>query len=93
MRLTEKEIVTIRETIRGIDQAADIYLFGSRADDRRRGGDIDLLIASDKLTADDRRKIRLQLYDRLGEQKIDIVLARNASEAFVRIAKEDGVRL
>lgn len=93
MRLTEKEITTIRETILGLDQAADIYLFGSRADDRRRGGDIDLLIASDKLTADDRRKIRLQLYARLGEQKIDIVLARNASEAFVRIAKEEGVRL
>jgi len=93
MRLTEKEIATIRETVLGIDQAADIYLFGSRADDRGRGGDIDLLIASDKLTAADRRKIRLQLYDRLGEQKIDIVLARTASEAFVRIAKQEGVRL
>lgn len=93
MRLTEKEITTIRETILDIDREADIYLFGSRVDDCRRGGDIDLLIASDKLTADDRRKIRLRLYDRLGEQKIDIILARNASEAFVRIAKEEGVRL
>ena len=93
MRLTEKEITTIRETILDIDRAADIYLFGSRADDRRSGGDIDLLIASDKLTDDDRRKIRLRLYDRLGEQKIDIVLAQNASEAFVRIAKAEGVRL
>ena len=93
MRLTQKEIAAIRETILDIDGAAEIYLFGSRADDRRRGGDIDLLIASDRMTAADRRKIRLRLYDRLGAQKIDIVLARNASEAFVRIAKEEGVRL
>ncbi len=27
MRLTEKEIATIRETVLGIDQAADIYAF------------------------------------------------------------------
>jgi len=93
MRLTEQEIATIREAVLGIDQDAGIYLFGSRVDDHGRGGDIDLLITSDKLTAADRRKIRLQLYDRLGEQKIDIVLARTASEAFVRIAKEEGVCL
>ena len=92
-RLAEKEIAVIRETVLGFDREAQIYLFGSRADDRSRGGDIDLLIASDRLTARDRRKIRLELYDRLGEQKIDIVLAQNASAAFVRLAKEEGVRL
>ncbi len=86
MRLSENEISAIKETVAGLDAAAKVILFGSRADDAKRGGDIDLLILSEKLGFKEKRKIRLELFKKLGEQKIDIVIARDTSDPFVRIA-------
>lgn len=44
MRLLEKELDIIRSVIHDIDPEGKIYLFGSRSDDQRRGGDIDLFL-------------------------------------------------
>jgi hypothetical protein len=45
MRLTELQIAAIRETAAEIfGNDAGVWLFGSRTDDQKRGGDIDLLI-------------------------------------------------
>lgn len=68
-------------------------MFGSRVDDNKKGGDIDLLIFSDILTERDKRRIRIRLYDKLGAQKIDIVIARDLSKPFVRLAYAEGVEL
>ncbi len=93
MRLKNFEIAAIKEIVLHRDPEAEIYLFGSRVDDTQRGGDIDLLIMSQSLTFLDKRKIRLALYDALGEQKIDLLLAQDDSKAFVRMALEQGVKL
>ncbi len=93
MRLTTEEISHIKSTIREFDPEARIYLFGSRVDDTKKGGDIDLLIFSETLTERDKRRIRLRLYDKLGEQKIDILIARDLSKPFVRLAYAEGVEL
>jgi predicted nucleotidyltransferase len=93
MRLSGEEIRVIKEAVHGADTEARIYLFGSRVDDAKRGGDIDLLILSDKLGSLDERKIRLNIYDHLGEQKIDIVIARDTSDTFARIALKEGTPL
>jgi predicted nucleotidyltransferase len=93
MRLSKTEIEAISQTIRCLDDQARICLFGSRADDRKRGGDIDLLILSEKLSESDRGTIRLILHEKLGEQKIDIVIARDLSDPFVRVALSEGVLL
>lgn len=42
MRLSPHELKTVRQTLLGTDPNGRIWLFGSRADDSRRGGDIDL---------------------------------------------------
>ena len=61
MRLRELEKKSIVKTIKAVDPEAKIYLFGSRVDDNRRGGDIDLLIITDKLTYDDKLAIKKQI--------------------------------
>ncbi|MBD3315309.1 MAG: nucleotidyltransferase domain-containing protein [Chitinivibrionales bacterium] len=89
MRLTEQEHTAILEVVHRFDPDAEIYLFGSRTDDARRGGDIDLLIMSNKLRID----IRVELQKRLGEQKFDIVIAKDLSKPFTRVARAQAVRL
>lgn len=93
MRLKESEISIIKEAIISLDQSAKIYLFGSRVYDDKKGGDIDLLIFSRKLTNRDKSRIRINLYDKIGEQKIDIVLAKDLRNPFVRIAIKEGILL
>lgn len=93
MRLLQTEILAISQTIRRLDDRARIYLFGSRVDDTKRGGDIDLLILSEKLSESDRGMIRLGLHERLGEQKIDLVIARDLSDPFFRVAFNEGVEI
>lgn len=42
MRLSTTEIHAVRSILGALDPAGQIYLYGSRANDARRGGDIDL---------------------------------------------------
>ena len=90
MRLSDFEISAIRKTVSERDVDARVYLFGSRVDDARRGGDIDLLIMSDLLTSNDRGAIRWRLWELIGEQKIDIIIAKDTSDPFTRIAFQQG---
>jgi len=93
MRLSRTEITAIKSTIADLDPCALVYLFGSRVDDTKRGGDIDLLIMSEKLSADHSNKIRWQLWERIGEQKIDILIAKDTTDPFVRLARTTGTEL
>ena len=93
MRLKAFEQAAILSTVKSHDNSARVYLFGSRVDDSKKGGDIDLLIMSDTLTNDDKRSIRIKLYELMGEQKIDIVLAADDSDPFVKLALGTGVQL
>ncbi len=92
MRLSDHEIKAIKESVAHFDPGALIYLFGSRADDSKRGGDIDLLILSETLTSKEKRMIKLDLYNKIGEQKIDIVISKTGVESpFVKLAINGGV--
>lgn len=93
MRIKDFEQTAILSTVKSLDQNARVYLFGSRVDDTKKGGDIDLLIMSTKLKSDDKRVIKMKLYELIGEQKIDIVLAADDSDPFVKLAFETGVEL
>lgn len=93
MRLSEREKEAIVSVIKAFDRDASIILFGSRADDAKKGGDIDLAVISEKIKPSDKTEIRLRLYDLLGEQKIDLVLAENETKPFIRLARKTGVLL
>jgi uncharacterized protein len=93
MRITEEQKSLIKQIINFFDEDAKIYLFGSRVDDSKRGGDIDLLVYSKKISENQRREIKIKLYDALGEQKIDLVITHQLDKPFIKIALENGILL
>ena len=74
MRLKDFEVPAIKDAVYSLDKTAKIFLSGSRTDDKKRGGDIDLIISSDKISKEDIFKIKLKIFDKLDEQKIDILI-------------------
>lgn len=76
---------------------ADVYIFGSRADDNKKGGDIDLYITAEiPMPEIIRRKISLltDLEKAIGEQKIDVVINNHSKQnPIYEIAETQGVKL
>ena len=93
MRLSKQEITVIKSSIEKLDPKAKIYLFGSRTDPNKKGGDIDILIISNFLNDLDKIKIKIEIFKQLEEQKIDLVIAQDESLPFVRIALKTGIKL
>jgi len=95
MRLSALQHEAIRDAIKRQDPKAKIILFGSRADDQARGGDIDLLIVSDRIGLREESKIRRDILDRIGWQKLDLVVRRSdqIDSPIAGIAVETGVPL
>jgi len=84
MRLTNYEINSIKYIFKDIFKSGNISLFGSRVDETKKGGDIDLYIElneqlSVKDMLDKKSKFRLKLYDKIGEQKIDVIISKDKS--------------
>ncbi len=96
MRLTYFEQNIIRKTFTEVFESGDVYLFGSRVDNSKKGGDIDLYLVPDKKFEDESDKkiqflIKLDKY--LGEQKIDVVLAKDKNRAIEKEALKKGINL
>lgn len=78
MRLTDEQRRLIKQLAREvIGEDVRVLLFGSRTDDGRRGGDIDLLVESPR-PLPDRLGLELRLGARLeralGGQRVDLLL-------------------
>ena len=94
LRLSSNEIQTLKSALKYLSDSAQLYLFGSRVDDSKRGGDIDLLVVSNELSMSDLRKLKFDFYDKFGEQKIDIVLDNGITkEPFIEIIKKKAILL
>ena len=93
MRLSVKERTALVHAIKDFDPQARIYLFGSRTDDTNKGGDIDILIFSQKLTFEDKLNIKANLFEMIDEQKIDLLIARDSSDPFVQMVFEKSLEL
>lgn len=80
MRLTQNELSTIRSILRHADASGKVWLFGSRTDDNRKGGDIDLFLEAENHLD---LKTRLQLQYQLSsacDTKVDL-LVKNPDQA------------
>ncbi len=93
VRLTEREKDVILAAAQRFDRNASVYLFGSRADDQKRGGDIDLLILSDRIGPAEKRLVRRMICDAIGDQRIDILAAADTTDPLVKRARNSGVLL
>ncbi len=96
MRLTPLEQQIIRDaSVRSF--GVPPRLFGSRIDDARRGGDIDLYIEADLSVQEAfQRETRMaaDLYRALGERKIDIVVNTGRLDLPIyTVAREQGIWL
>lgn len=95
MRLTNREIQTILKVARDIyGTGVEVYLFGSRTDDRKRGGDIDLLVRNFGSRKGILERIRMiaKLKLILGDRKIDVI-GDYEDTIVVREALLTGIRL
>jgi len=75
------------------DPQAEVILFGSRVDDHKHGGDIELLVISDKIDFSAKLNILIKIYDLIGEQKIDLIITKNLSDPFHKHAFNTGIKL
>jgi len=96
MRLSQTQIDVIVQVFQHVFSHGELVLFGSRVDDQRKGGDIDLYIQPAEVMPDlVMRKIKFlaMLKSKIGEQKIDLVLAPFAPRNLKREIKGKGVLL
>ena len=99
MRLTAEQREVIRSAVREIyGENSRLWLFGSRVDDERRGGDIDLLVRPDSSSCGyalmDKIRLLGKLERGIGERKIDVVIETpDDQRTIVRIAHERGIPL
>jgi len=77
MRLSESIRSLLLEALQESFGPAKVYLFGSRVDDTRRGGDIDIALAAEMTREDFRRKrsaFQRYLLFKDFDLKVDLVL-------------------
>lgn len=79
---------------------ATVYLFGSRTDLGTMGGDLDLLIVSQRAAPNAYeliKKLRLDIKEKLGDQRVDILISpdphRKDQPAFILLASLEGVKI
>jgi predicted nucleotidyltransferase len=101
MRLNSTEQQTLKEAAQSsFGQDVVLRLFGSRLNDQRKGGDIDLLVTTTLTDAAQISQAHIRflsdVYARLGEQKIDLLIdypGRQQHFPIFDIAVKEGVIL
>ena len=94
MRLSKEEIYTLKHALTKQDPHAELYLYGSRVDMNKKGGDIDLLIISKKIKRTDLTPIRWAFFEKFGEQKIDFIVDQgDLKDPFVTKIYKEAIKL
>lgn len=95
MRLSNKYVEVIKKYFNEFFKNGEIYLFGSRVDDNKKGGDIDLYLVLDEHKNLFEKKIKFlsRIKKELGEQKIDIVFNTDSNRLIEKEALRWGIKL
>ncbi|NQY79335.1 MAG: nucleotidyltransferase domain-containing protein [Candidatus Caenarcaniphilales bacterium] len=95
MRLSPEYVSVIKNSILEYIPEAEIFLYGSRTDDSKKGGDIDLLV---KVQQEPERiiksQIKTQIFNKIGEQKIDIIYkCPEKNSSFIELIELEAIPL
>lgn len=98
MRLKPNEVDAIKAAaLEAFGADAVVRLFGSRVDDRKRGGDIDLIVEVDDGLQDIVHESRFfdALFARIDERKVDLLFMVRGTQpsAFAQMVARDAVLL
>lgn len=95
MRLKESEILAIKRSFDAVFSEGTVSLFGSRTDDSKKGGDIDLFLEVRNSSSLFLKKIRFlaMLKRQIGEQRIDVVFNEDAGRLIEQEARRWAIRL
>lgn len=102
MRLSFKEKNAITNAFSSIldGEIYRLYLFGSRAHDDRKGGDIDLLVVTEgafkEKIVNCKSRIRLKIFESIPEQRIDITVAtpeEMKTDSFLQSIRSDLIEI
>jgi predicted nucleotidyltransferase len=95
MRISREQIDFLKNEILAVVPDAVVYLFGSRADDEKKGGDLDIMVlANRKIRWKEKATIRWHYFEKFGEQKLDIIFSTFKEEdPFKQLVLHEGVRL
>ncbi len=96
MRLDQTYIRIIKKTIFGKLEDASIFLFGSRVDDSKKGGDIDLFVRTSKpMTMHDELELLTALEQKGIHRKIDLIIdsPQNSKSDFFQKIKNQAIAL
>ncbi|MBV5277912.1 MAG: nucleotidyltransferase domain-containing protein [Campylobacteraceae bacterium] len=95
MRLSQRYIAVIKNYFKQFFKNGEIYLFGSRVDDSKKGGDIDLYFVLKEHSDLFEKKIKFlsRVKRELGEQKIDIIFNTDNTRLIEKEAIQWGIKL
>jgi predicted nucleotidyltransferase len=95
MRLSKFEQKTISKIADEVFGNCEVFLFGSRIDDKKLGGDINLYIKLQDKTNLFKKKLKFlaKLSMILEEQKIDIIFNENENRLIEKEAQKWGVKI
>ncbi len=95
MRLTDYEIESIKKAFYETFVNGKVYLFGSRLDDTKRDGDIDLYIQTEYKNDLLLKKVNFlaMLKEKIGDQKIDVVISKDKNRVIEQEAINKGLEL
>ncbi|RLA07944.1 MAG: nucleotidyltransferase domain-containing protein [Gammaproteobacteria bacterium] len=95
MRLNKQYVQVIKKSFNDVFQKGEIYLFGSRVDDSKKGGDIDLFLVIENKINIFKKKLKFlaKIKKELGEQKIDIIFNFDENRLIEKEARAWGIKL
>ncbi len=94
MRLDNEEKIALEQAIKDLNDK--VYIFGSRVDEKKRGGDIDILVYSDKNAYQLSQEISIKFFMHC-EEKIDVVVMNpkkltREQKAFLNVIKKQRIK-
>ena len=97
MRLNDNEKNKIIATARFyFGSQIQLYLFGSRVDDHKKGGDIDLYLeAQEEIDLQTQINFLAAIYKNITQRKVDLLIKMPSSKplAIYKTAKQEGILL